>query len=162
MDWMNVVGGLVSQAMSGQQGQQAQNPMAGALSQMFQSSETPAFGQLAGQMFGNSNGNQQSGMLNMLLASAGPAVLQNVLGNTPALAGMLGGGGPRQLTADEASQIPPEEIQHLAGHLEKHDPSIIDQVSEFYSQHPGVIQSLGGAALSMVMANMAQRTQNQG
>jgi hypothetical protein len=33
----------------------------------------------------------------------------------------------------------------------------VDQVSEFYSEHPGIVKTLGGAALAIVMARIAQK-----
>ena len=53
MGWMNMLGGLVT------------------LAEGLKSSETPAFGQLASQLFGNSNPDQKAGLLNTLLATAG-------------------------------------------------------------------------------------------
>ena len=38
------------------------------LSAMFHSDQTPPFGQMAGQLFGQANPNQQAGMLNQLLS----------------------------------------------------------------------------------------------
>ena len=46
------------------------------LAAAFRSDATPAFGQMAGELFGRSNPNQQAGMLNQLIAGMG--VLQEV------------------------------------------------------------------------------------
>lgn len=181
MDWMNLVGGLVQQYAGGTAAAPAQSgqveehydqvaqtvpcdSLAGALASAFRSDQTPGFGQIASQLFGNSGGNQQASMLNTLLATAGPALLGGALssGKMPNLASMLGDDGqPRQLTPEEASQIPPEEIQHLAAHVEKHDPSIVDRVSEIYAEHPAIVKSLGGAAMSLAMAELAKNMQHR-
>ena len=39
------------------------------------------------------------------------------------------------------------------------DPSIVDKVSGFYAQHTTLCKTLGGAALSICLAKVAQRTQ---
>jgi hypothetical protein len=49
------------------------------LSAAFRSEQTPEFPQMASQMFGRSSGTQRAGMLNALLASVGPIVLQQIL-----------------------------------------------------------------------------------
>ena len=173
MDLMNMLGGVLQQYAGGatpppgqveqhyDQATQAlpTSTIANALSAAFRSDQTPAFSQIAGQLFGNSGSAQQASVLNTMLASAGPAVLSRVLssGNLPALSSILGNSsGPPQLTPAQAAQVPPEEIQHLANHVEQHDPSIVDRVSEIYAQHPTIVKTLGGAALSVAMAKIAQ------
>jgi len=46
--------------------------LSGALASMFRSDQTPPFGQMAGQLFGQSNPNQQAGMLNAILTKGRP------------------------------------------------------------------------------------------
>src|SRR5437763_12124489 len=53
--------------------------LSSGLAAMFRSDATPPFGQMAGQLFGQSNPNQQAGMLNSLIAGMGPAVLASLL-----------------------------------------------------------------------------------
>lgn len=175
MDWMNMIGGLAQQLTGGaapQPGQMEQHydqmsqatptsVIASGLAAAFRSDQTPAFAQMAAQLFGGSSGTQQASMLNTLLATAGPAVLSSLLssGKVPGLSSLLGGGGPRELTQNEVAQVPVEEIQHLADHVEKHDPSIVDRMSELYAEHPGAVKTLGGAALAIAMAEVAKRTQ---
>lgn len=175
MDWMNMIGGLAQQLTGGgapPPGQMEQHydqmaqstttsAIANGLAAAFRSDQTPAFAQMAAQLFGASNGSQQASLLNTLLATAGPALLSGALtsGKMPGLSSLLGGGGARELTPAEVAQVPAEEIQHLADHVEKHDPSIVDRVSEIYAQHPGVVKSLGGAALAIALAKIAQSTQ---
>ena len=40
---------------------------------------------------------------------------------------------------------------------ERDNPSIVDTISRMYAQHPGLIKTLGSAALSIAMAKIAQR-----
>jgi hypothetical protein len=57
----------------------APDVLSAGLAAMFRSNDTPAFGQMAGQLFGQANAGQQAGMLNQLIAGMGPAVLASLL-----------------------------------------------------------------------------------
>ena len=74
------------------------------------------------------------------------------------LAGLLKGGAT-QVTPEQAQQISPEAIQEIAAKAKAADPSIVDTVSNFYAQHTTLCKTLGGAALSICLAKVAQRTQ---
>jgi hypothetical protein len=126
--------------------------LAGGLAQAFRSDQTPPFPQMLSTLFSNSDGQQRAGLLNQLLASAGPGLLASAL---PALSGILKGGS--QITPEQAQQVPTESIQHLAEHAEKSNPSIVDQVSGFYSEHPKVVQALGAGALAMIMSHISKK-----
>ena len=130
--------------------------LADGLAAAFRSSSTPDFSQMLTGMFNQSNGEQKAGILNQLLASGGSGLLAQLGGAGGGLAALLGGGS--QLSAQQASQVSPEVVQQLTTHAEKSDPSLIDKASAFYSQHPTLIKTLGGAALTIAMAKMAQRT----
>jgi hypothetical protein len=132
-----------------------QGLIAEGLAAAFRSDQTPAFGQMVGNLFSQSSGDQKAGIVNQLLASAGPGVLAS-LGGGGALAGLLQGGA-KQITPEQAKQISPEAIQQLASHAEKADPSIIDRASSFYAEHPTLIKTLGGAVLSVALAKVAER-----
>ena len=170
MNLFNQLGGLLQQFAGGQgtpeaaeqhfdtvAGSVPTEQLAGGLAEAFRSSETPPFANMLGSLFGNSGGNQQSAVINTLMAAAGPMVLSKVMsgGGLPSLAGMLGGGGG-QLTPAQAAQIPQEEIQHLAEHVEKHDPSIVDKLSGIYAEHPTLIKTLGSGALMIALAKISQ------
>jgi hypothetical protein len=131
--------------------------LADGLAAAFRSSSTPGFGQMLGGMFSQSNGEQKAGILNQLLTSGGgPALLSQLGGAGGGLAALLGGAS--QLTAQQASQVSPEVVQQLAAHAEKSNPSVIDKASAFYSEHPALIKTLGGAALTIAMAKIAEKT----
>jgi len=132
-----------------------QSAMADALSHAFRSDQTPAFGQMVGSMFSQSNGEQKAGMLNQLLSSVGPGALAS-LGGGGMLSSLLSGGA-RQLTPEQAQSVSPEIVQQLASHAERADPSIVDKASSFYSQHPALVKTLGAGVLSIAMAKLAQR-----
>jgi hypothetical protein len=130
--------------------------LADGLAAAFRSNSTPDFGQMLGSMFSSSSGDQKAGILNQLLASGGPALLSQLGGAGGGLASLLGG-GTSQITPQQAEQISPDVVQKLATHAEKSDPSLIDKASAFYSEHPALIKTLGGAALTIAMAKMAEK-----
>lgn len=166
MSWMDQIGNVLQQYTGG--GAQQPSPdvhdhfdqvaqaapassMADGLAAAFGSDRTPAFGQMVSQLFSQSNGQQRAGLLNRLMGTMGPGVL----GQIPALAGILGGG--RQITPEQAQKVPPEAVQQIAAQAEKKDPSIIHNISDFYAQHPDVIKALGGMALAIAIGKIAQR-----
>src|ERR1700761_1209063 len=112
--------------------------LATGLTEAFQSKQTPPFPQMLGNLFSNSNGQQQAGILNMLLGAAGPAVGSGILGN------LLGGAS--QVTPQQAQQVPPEAVHQLAEQAQQKDPSIMEQAGNFYAQHPTLIKALGAGS----------------
>ncbi len=135
------------------------------LSALFRSSETPPFGQLAGQLFGQSNPTQQAGMLNQLIAGMGPGVLASLIGGAGggsglgAILGQLTGGGSNaSVSPAQASTLTPDQVQVIAAHAEQHNPGIVDTLSSFYAEHPTLVKTLGSAALSIALAKMAQHS----
>jgi hypothetical protein len=130
--------------------------LGGALADMFRSSDTPPFAQLAAQMFGNANGAQKASVLNELLSNVGPA-LPSILGNAGlgALAAKVAGG--EAITPEAAGQVPAEVVQQVAQHVEQQDPSIVDRLGSIYAQHPALIKSLGSAVLAATLAQVANR-----
>ncbi len=168
MAWMGAVGNLLKNYEGGNSGaatesatqdfsQVAQHAppsaISGGLANAFRSDQTPPFGQMVSQMFSQSNGDQRAGILNHLLSAAGPGALSG---------GLLGGlgsmlGGSTQVTPQQAQQVSPEAVQNLAEHAQRQDPSVVDRASEFYSQHPTLVQGLGAGALALIMSRMSQR-----
>jgi len=130
---------------------------------MFHSDQTPAFGQAAGQLFGQANATQQAGMLSQLLGSMGPGLVSSLAAGAggAGLAGLLGqltrgGSAPAAITPEQAAQFTPEQVQQIATHAEQNSPGIVEKMCSFYAQHPGLIKTLGGAALSIALAKMAE------
>jgi len=128
-----------------------------ALSAMFRSDATPAFGQQVSDLFNRSNPQQQAGVLNQIIQSVGPGVLGAAGG---VLGRILGGGSAAApgtvptITPAQASQLSPADVGALAAHAERHDPSIVDQVGSFYAEHPTLVKSLGAAALAIALGHM--------
>lgn len=121
------------------------------LAAAFRSDQTPPFAQMVSQLFGEANPQQQSGMLNQLLAVLGPSAAA-VLGTDKL---QDSGSGAPQMTPDQAAQISPQNVQQLAEHAERRDPSIVDTMSSFYAQHPTLVKTLGSAALTIALSKIA-------
>ncbi len=169
MSWLDALSGL-AQRYGGQAGGTSSAPedpnrdydevarhapteeLAGGLSQAFRSDRTPAFPEMVSNLFSQSDPNQRAGLLNRLLSGIGPGALAGLPGG---LAGLLGGRG--EVTPQEANQITPGQVQQIAAHAEKQNPSVVDQVSSFYSQHPQVVKALGGLALTIALQHMMRR-----
>jgi hypothetical protein len=56
-----------------------------------------------------------------------------------------------------ATQLTPAQVQTIAEHAEVHSPGIIEAMSRFYAQHPGLVKTLGSAALTIALAKIAER-----
>jgi hypothetical protein len=130
--------------------------LAGGLAEAFRSGQTASFPQMAAQLFANGNGQQQASVLNGLMATLGPAVIAKFAGSAPnsPLAAILQSGS---VTPAQAASVNPAEVQALTAHAQNQDPSIIDQVSAIYAQHPVLIKSLGAAALTIAMKKIADQ-----
>ena len=127
----------------------------------FRADSTPAFGEMVSQMFGQSNPQQQAGVLNQLLRSIGPGVLSALGGGILGRMSAPSSAEQPQVTPQQASQLTPEQVQEIATHAEQHDPGVLDKIGGFYAQHPQLVKTLGSAALAIAMAGVANRMRSQ-
>ena len=127
------------------------NVLAAGLAHAFRSDQTPAIGDMVGQLFGNSNGSQQAGMLNQILATLGPAAAASLAGG---VLGKVLSPGSSQITPAQASQLTPQQVNDVVEHAHQTNPGIADALAGFYAQHSGLIKTLGGAALAIAMTKM--------
>jgi hypothetical protein len=123
------------------------------LTEAFRSQSTPPFAQMVSQLFEQSDGGQRAGILNQLIAAAGPAALSG--GLLGSLKGSLTGSQPA-VTPEQAHQVPPDAVRQLAEHAEKRDPSVVERAGEFYAQHPTLVQGLGTAALALIIRHVSR------
>ena len=128
-------------------GQAPSETVANGLAEAFRSKETPPFPEMLGQLFGRSGGTQRAGILKSLIGAVGPSLVSKILGGTDA----------GHMTPEQAERISPDRVKELARHAEERNPSVIDQISAIYAQHPQLVKTLGSAALTIAMAKMAQR-----
>jgi hypothetical protein len=128
------------------------------LAETFRSDQTPPFSQMVGQLFAQGTPEQQAGMLKQLLGSLSPAALTALAGNG-ALGSLSAGSSvtPAAISAQQASQFTPAQVEQIAAHAEQQNPSVIDTMSNFYAQHSGLVKTLGGAALAIALAKIANR-----
>lgn len=169
MSWLDQLGGMLQQYTGGGQASQTteqdfdnaaniapREAMSQGIAEAFRSDQTPPFANMLGQLFANSSGPQRASILNTLLSVAGPALMSGALqrgGGLGSLGGLL---GRSEVSPHEAAAIPQQDVEELARTAEKHDPSVIDRVSEFYSEHPGLVKTLGAAALAVAMSGMTK------
>jgi hypothetical protein len=158
---------MLTQAVSGsgaaqqfnQIAQSAPNDvLAKGLSAAFASDQTPAIGNMAGQLFGQSNGAQQAGMLNQLMAALGPGVMAGLAGG---VLGNVMSHGQTQITPEQASQLTPQQVQDVVNHANEVHPGVADQLGQFYAQHRGLINTLGGIAATIAMTKMKDHLSGQ-
>ncbi len=123
----------------------------------FRADKTPPFGEMVGQMFGQSNPQQQAGVLNQLLRSLGPGVLATLGGGLLGRMTAPANAGTPQITAEQASQMTPAQVQDIATRAEQHDPGVMDKIGGFYAEHPQLVKTLGSAALAIALAGVANR-----
>jgi hypothetical protein len=158
---------MLTQAMSGgsgaqQFGQIAQDApgdvLAKGLSAAFASNQTPAIGAMAGQLFGQSNGGQQAGMLNQLMGALGPSVMAGLAGGA---LGKVMSPGQTQITPEQAAQLTPQQVQDVVNHANEVHPGVADQLGQFYAQHRSLINTLGGVAATVAMMKMKDHLSGQ-
>ncbi len=121
------------------------------LSAAFGSSDTPPIGNMVGQLFGQSNGSQQAGMLNSLMGALGPTLMATLAGG---VLSKVMSPGATQLTPEQASQLSPQQVQDVVNHANEVHPGVADQLGGFYAQHKGLINTLGGVAASIALMKM--------
>jgi len=127
--------------------------IADGVTEAFRSDQTPPFAQMLANLFGNTQGQERSSILNQLISTVGPAL---VASRIPSLSGLLGGGA-REITPDQADRISPDEVQQLAQEAEKKDPSIMDRIGGIFAEQPQLVKTLGSVALTIAMAKIAKR-----
>src|SRR5262245_7973153 len=97
MSWMNQVTEILKQYTGGSPAAESADARAdfakvaeqappsaisSGLTEAFRSKDTPPFAEMVSQLFGQSDGGQRAGILNQLVAAAGPAALSgSLLGN---------------------------------------------------------------------------------
>ena len=135
------------------------------LAAAFRSPNTPPFSEMISSLFERSNPQQRAGILNQLIAAAGPAASGVVGQLVRQFSGSSGSSqaqgvpssGQPSITPQQAQQVQPSVLSDLAQHAEKNDPSIVERAGEFYAQHPKLVQGLGAAALALIMSHVSRQ-----
>ena len=127
-----------------------QSALSDALSHAFRAEHTGPFPTMVAKLYNQSNPQQRAGLLDTLLAKVDSPQRTAVLGAIPAA-------NATQVTPEQAQQVQPYQVEKLAEHAQQKDPTIVDEVSSFYAQHPQLVKTLGVAALGLVLSRMGSR-----
>lgn len=125
------------------------------LAEAFRSEATPPFEQMVGQLYDKSDPHQRAGLLNEILGAFG--------GMSGGLAGGVLGGALRdavrgdRIAPEDTGHVPVGDVEAAAAEAARRNPGIVERVSRFYAEHPQLVQTLGNAALSIAMSQMARR-----
>jgi hypothetical protein len=173
MDWMKQLDGVMNRYAGGNAvpdtvhddydrvAQAApRDALSDGLAAAFRSDQTPPFARMASQMFGRSAGGQRATILNLLVSTVGPMVVQQILARRRAASAGAAAApsADTHITPQMAEQITPDEVEEIAAEAEKKDPSIVDRISHGFAEQPQLLKVLGGAALAIALGRMAQRT----
>jgi hypothetical protein len=167
MDWTQQLGSILQNYAGGSVDNRAaerdfddvaaqapRETVASGIAEAFRSNQTAPFPDMLSQLFARSGGDQRATVLNTLVTTLGPALISRVLGRHGVSTANPVGQGP--IRPDEAEHVPPEAVQELAAEAERKDPSIMDRISDFYADQPAIVKTLGGLALAVAMAKVAQ------
>jgi hypothetical protein len=127
------------------------NELAQGIAETFRSDQTAPMGDMVAQLFGQSNGQQQAGALNQVIAALGPALAASAAGG---VLGKLLAPGSTQVTPAQASTLSKDEVKAVVEQAQQQQPNVADGLANFYAQHSGLIKTLGGAALAVALASM--------
>ena len=126
--------------------------LASGIAAAMRSDQTPPFAQLISQLFANGSAEQKAGMLTTLLGALPADQRAKFSALIPGL-----GATASQVSGAVASTVSPDVVAQVAQQAERHNPSVIDQMSSFYAQHPTLVKTLGTAAMMIAMRAIAQR-----
>jgi hypothetical protein len=124
--------------------------LAQGIAAAFRSDDTPPFSQLVSQLFASGSGDQKVAMLNTLISSVTPERRAELASLIPGLGGAL-------TTPAAAQKVSPESVQQLAEQVEQHNPGIVEKMSQFYAAHPGLVKTLGSAAMMIALRKISER-----
>ena len=109
------------------------------------------------KLFESSNPDQKAGLLSRLIQAAGPAILASVAGGALSRFGAGTAGSAPAVSPPDTAAITGAQAGELAEAVRQRDPTIVDRVGSFYSEHPLVVKALGAAALAVAMNHIAKR-----
>ena len=130
--------------------------IADALAHAFNSDKTPPFAEMLSGLFAQSTPEQKAGIINQMIATLGPQVVSQ-LATTAGLGSLAAAMSGGAVTAQQARQVSPQDVQVLAQHAEKKNPSIVDAAAGFYAQHPALVKTIGAGALALLVSKVSQK-----
>lgn len=69
---------------------------------------------------------------------------------TPAIGNMVG----QLFSQSSGAQLTPQQVQDVVNHADQVHPGVADVLGQFYAQHRGLINTLGGIAATVAMMKM--------
>jgi hypothetical protein len=125
----------------------------GGLADALNSEATPPAEQMVGHLYERSDPATRAGLLNEILGSIGSGTLAG---------GALGGllrrlGQGTTISPQDARDIPVQDVEAATAEAARRNPGVIESIGRYYARHPQLVQTLGQAALSILMAGMARR-----
>jgi hypothetical protein len=96
-------------------------------------------------------------MLNQLISGLSPAALATLTqsGVLSGMSGQVGDASAGAISPQQATQLTPDQVGQIADNAHQQNPGIVDRMSDFYAQHSGLVKTLGGAALTIALAKIA-------
>lgn len=129
------------------------------LAAAFGSAQTPPIGDMVANLFERSDGGQQAGALNALIAAIGPAAATALAGGA---LGRVLQPGQTSVSAEQAQQLDPAQVRDLVAQADREHPGIADQLGRFYADHRGLLNTLGGVAASIALMKMKDHLAERG
>ena len=127
--------------------------LAEGISELFHSRSVAAFGELLSQLYSRSDPAVRTGLIAVLLSAVRPVGASH----STALAEVIDAFQRGELTADKGHRVSPGDVQQLATHAVRQDVSMLERVSDFYSQHPHLVKTLDPDALRVILTKMARK-----
>ena len=128
------ISGAVKNAISDQQNNDPQSTQANQVSAVVK------------QLYENSNDDQKQAMLRHVHEILGPQaadIAGKTLGITPS-------SESNELTPDQLSTLTPEQVQTFISLTHQHAPELTEHLSNFYSEHTDLLNTVGAAALAFI------------
>ena len=118
------------------------------LAEAFNSDSTPPAEKMVGQLYEQSDDQTRAGLLNEILGSLGGGALGGLVQRI---------GHGNRVSPEDARGISPGEVESATAQAARQNPNVIQTISRFYARHPQLVQTLGQAALGVLMSGMARR-----
>lgn len=162
MGFMDQIGGLLNQYLSGSAPQDEQ-VVCDHYDQICRVVPRDTLGSIIGPALGTLESQQLQNNIYQSARQMNPHergdLLQTLLRgflssgiNIPTLLGQL---HINQDVANHPEQASPDDVARLAAHAKQTNPSIFDRAMRFYAEHPTLVKALGTAAIAAIARNLA-------
>jgi hypothetical protein len=69
--------------------------------------------------------------------------------------------GQTQITPEQAARLTPQQVQEVVNHANDNHPGVADQLGNFYAEHRGLVNTLGGLAATIALTKMKDHMSGQ-